>query len=76
MVRSVNKYKTSLEPAKHISDRVVKLLHQTVEAREGNIENRTRRSKIKSKGVIISQSYPIKDYYKFLNDKNNKLVNN
>ena len=34
MVRSVNKYKMSLEPSKHINDRVVKLLHQTVEAHE------------------------------------------
>ena len=63
MVSSVNKYKISLEPAKHISDRVVKLLHQTEEARERNIENRTRRSKIKSNGVIVSQNYPITDYY-------------
>ena len=47
MVSSVNEYKISLEPAKHISDRVVKLLHQTEEARERNTENRTRRSKIK-----------------------------
>ena len=30
MVSSVNKYKISLEPAKHINDRVVQLLHQTV----------------------------------------------
>ena len=36
MVSSVNKYKISLEPGKHINDRVVKLLHQTVEARESN----------------------------------------
>ena len=49
---------------------VVKLLHQTEEARERNIENRTRRSKIKSNGVIVSQNYPITDYYKFLHDKN------
>ena len=46
MVSSVNKYKISLEPANHINDRVVKLLHQTKEARERNIENRTRRLKI------------------------------
>ena len=39
MVSSVNKYKISLEPAKHISDRVVKLLHQTKEARERNTDN-------------------------------------
>ena len=76
MVRSVNKYKTSLEPAKHISDRVIKLLHQTGEARERTIENRTRSSKIKSNGVIVSQNYPITDYYKFLHDKNNQSDNN
>ena len=76
MVSSVNKYKISLEPAKHISDRVVKLLHQTEEACERNIENRTRRSKIKSNGVIVSQNYPITDYYKFLHDKNNQSDNN
>ena len=53
MVSSVNKYKISLEPAKHINDRIVKLLHQTVEADESNIENRTRRSKIKSNGASV-----------------------
>ena len=72
MVGSVNKYKISLGPAKHINDRVVKLLHQTEEARERNTENRTRRSKIKSNGIIVSQNYPIMDYYKFLHDKNNQ----
>ena len=73
MVSSVNKYKISLEPTEHISDReVVKLLHQTEEARERNIENGTRRSKIKSNGVIVSQNYPITDYYKFLHHKNNQ----
>ena len=56
MVGPVSKYKISLEPAKHINDRVVKLLHQTEEARERNIENRTRRSKIKSNGVIVSKN--------------------
>ena len=76
MVSSVNKYKISLEPAKHISDRVVKLLHQAKEARDRNIENRTRRSKIKNNGVIVSQNYPITDYYKFLHDKNNQSDNN
>ena len=76
MVSSVNKYKISLEPAKHINDNVVKLLHQTEEARERNIENRTQRSKIKRNGIIVSQNYPIPDYYKFLNDKNNQLDNN
>ena len=76
MVNSVNKYKISLEPAKHINDRVVKSLHETVEAREINTENRTRRSKIKSNGVIINQNYPITDYYKFLHDKNNQSDNN
>ena len=62
MASSVNKYKIPLEPAKHINDRVIKLLHQTVEARESNIENRTRRSKIKSIEIIVSQNYPITDY--------------
>ena len=76
MVGSVNKYKISLEPAKHISDRVVKLLHQTVEARESNIENRTRRSKIKNNRVIVSQNNPITDYYKFLHGKNSQSDNN
>ena len=66
MVSSVNKYKISLEPAKH---RDVKVLHQTVEVCESNIENRTRHSKIKSSGVIVSQNYPIMDYYTFLHDK-------
>ena len=55
---------------------VVKLVHQTEEARERNIENRTRRSKIKSNGVIVSHNYPITDYYKFLHDKNNQSDNN
>ena len=55
---------------------VIKLSHQTEEARERNIENRTRRSKIKSNGVIVSQNYPITDYYKFLHDKNNQSDNN
>ena len=64
MASSVNKYKISLEPAKH-NDRVIKLLHQTEEARERNIENRTQRTKIKSNGVIVSQNYPITDYYNF-----------
>ena len=73
MVSSVNKYKISLEPAKHINDRVVKLLHQTEETRERNIENRTLRSKIKSNRVIVSQNYPITDYYKFLHDQ--KITN-
>ena len=76
MVSFINKDKISLEPAKHISDRVVKLLHRTEEARERNIEKRTRRSKIKSNGVIVSQNYPITDYYKFLHDKNNQSDNN
>ena len=76
MVCSVNKYKLSLEPAKHFNDRVVKLLHQTEEARERNLENRTRHSNIKSNGVIVSQNYPITDYYRFLHDKNNQSDNN
>ena len=76
MVNSVNKYKISLEPAKHINDSVVKLFQLTEEAREPNIDNRTRRSKIKSNGVIVSQNYPITDYYKFLHDKNNQSDNN
>ena len=76
MVSSVNKYKISREPAKHINDRVVKLLHQAQEACERNTENRNRRSKVKSNGVIVSQNYPITDYYKFLHDKNNQSDNN
>ena len=76
MVISVNKYKISLEPAKHISDRVVKLLCQTVEARESNIENRTGHSKIKSNGVIVSQNYPITDYRNFLHGKNHQSNHN
>ena len=75
MVSSVHKYKISLEPAKHINDRIIKLLHQTEEACERNIENRTQHSKIKSNGVIVSQNYPITDYYKFLHDKNNQSDN-
>ena len=55
---------------------VVKLLHQTEEARERRIGNRTRRSKIKSNGGIVSQNYPITDYYKFLHDKDNQSDNN
>ena len=55
---------------------VVKLLYQTVEARESNIENRTRRSKIKRNGIIVSQNYPITDYHKFLHDKSNQSDNN
>ena len=34
MASSVNKYKIFLEPAKNISNRVVKLSHHTEEARE------------------------------------------
>ena len=34
MMSSVNKYKTSLEPAEHIDEIARKLLHQTVGARE------------------------------------------
>ena len=51
-------------------------MHQTEEAGGRNIDNRTRHSKIKSNGVIVSQNYPIKDYYKFLHDKNNQSDNN
>ena len=76
MVSSVNKYKISLEPAKHISDRVVELLHQTKEARERNTEIRTQRSKIKSNQIIVSQNYPITDYDKVLHDKNNQSNHN
>ena len=76
MVSSVSKSKISIEPAKHINDRVIKLLHQTEKARERNTENRTRRSKIKSNGVIVSQNYPTTDYYKFLHDKNNQSNHN
>ena len=69
MVSSVNKSKISLESAKHINDRVVKLLHQTVEVRESNMKNGTPRSKIKSIGMVVSQNYPITDYYKFCTTK-------
>ena len=72
MVSSVNKYKIFLKPAKHISDRVVMLLHQTEEARERNIENRTQRSKIKAMESSSAKIYPITDYYKLLHDKNNQ----
>ena len=73
---SVNKYKISLEPTKHISERVRKLLYQAEGARESNLENRTWRSKIKSTGIIVSRNYPITDYYKFLYVKNNQSDNN
>ena len=76
MMNSVNKYKTSLEPAEHIDERVRKLLHQAVGARESNMENRTRRSKTKSIGIIVSRNYPITDYYKFLHDIINQSDNN
>ena len=56
MMSSVNKYKISLEPAKHIIEKVRKLLHQAAGARESNIENRTRRSKIKSSEIIVSRN--------------------
>ena len=59
MVSFVNKNKISLEPAKHINDRVVKLLHKAAGARESDIQNITRRSKIESIGIIVSQNYPI-----------------
>ena len=73
---SVNKYKMSFEPAKHITEGVRKLLHQAVGARESNIENRTRRSKIKIIEIIVNRNYPIMDYYKLLHDKNNQADNN
>ena len=76
MVSSVNKNKISLEPDKYFTDRVVKLLHQAAGTRESNIENRARRSKIKSIGIIVSQNYPITDLFKFLHDKNNQSDNN
>ena len=72
LVSSVTKSKISLESAKHINDRVVKLLRQTVEVRESNMKNGTRRSKIKSIGMVVSQNYPITDYYKSLHDKKNQ----
>ena len=72
MMSYVNKYKTSLEPAKHINERVRKLLQKAIGARESNMENRTRRSKIKSIGIIVSRNYPITGYYKFLHGKNNQ----
>ena len=46
----VNKCKTSLELAKHIDEKVRKVLHQAVGPRESNVENRIRHSKIKSIG--------------------------
>ena len=55
---------------------VVKLLHQTEEARERNIENRTRRSKIKSNRVPSAKTIQVTDYYKLLHDKNNQSDNN
>ena len=73
---SVSKYKISLEPAKRINDKVRKILHQAVGARASNTENRTRRSKIKSIGNIVSGNYPITDFHKFLHDKNNQSDNN
>ena len=74
MVSHANKYKISLEPAEHINDRVVKLLHQTEEACVSNIENSTRRLKIKSSGVIVSQNYPVTDYYKFCKTKTTNQI--
>ena len=74
MATSANKYKISLEPAKHISDRVVNLLHQTEEALERNMENRTRRSKIKSSEVIVSRNYPNTDHYKFCTTKTTNQI--
>ena len=62
----------SVEPAKRIREKVRKLLHQAVGPRESNIENRTRRSKIKRIGVIVSRNYPITDYFKLLHDNNNQ----
>ena len=56
MVSSVNRYKISLEPAKRINEKVRKLLCQTVGAREGNVKNRTRRSKIKRLGIIVRET--------------------
>ena len=58
---SVNKYKISLEQAKHIYERVRKLLEKAEGARESDIQNRTRRWKIKSTGIIVSRNYPITD---------------
>ena len=75
MMNSVNKCKTSLEPAEHIDERVRKLLYQAVGARESNMENRTRRSKTKSIVIIVSRNYPITDYYKFLHDIINQSDN-
>ena len=76
MMSSVNKNKMFLEPAKHISERVRKLLHQAAGARKSNIEYRTRRWKIKSIGIIVSRNYPITDYYKFLHSKSIQSDNN
>ena len=52
---SVNKYKIPLEPAKHINERVRKLLHPAVGAHESTIENRTRSSKIKDIGILSAE---------------------
>ena len=71
---SVSKYKASLEPAKHIEEKVRKLLHPAVRERESNMENRTWRSKIKRIGIIVSRYHGL--YYKFLHHKNNKSGNN
>ena len=73
---SFNKYKIAIESAKHINGRVRKLLHQVVAARKSNTEIRTRRSKIKSIGIIVSRHYSITDYYRILYDKDNKLDSN
>ena len=71
----VNTYKIFLEPVRHINERVRKLLHQT-RTRESNTENRTRHSKIKTIGIILSRNYPMTDYYKFLHDKNKQSDKN
>ena len=45
-------------------------------ARESNLENRTRRSKIKCIGISVIRNCPITDNYMFLHDKNNQSDNN
>ena len=45
-------------------------------SRESNLENRTRRSKIKRIGISVIRHCPITDNYMFLHDKNNQSDNN
>ena len=86
MVSPVNKYKISLVPAKHISNRVVKLLHQTEEACERNIENKNSafenqkqwshgQPELSSHGqlqVFARQEQPIRQQLQLLHGKSNQ----